>query len=99
MGFCRVTERQDIDNDETKRWLGVYAGVNKTMADAGYPEFRGAPVGHLLDIPKISDAASRFASRIRDREGQKQKRSVDVQYTIHLTGGKIVAEASYAVPA
>ena len=90
------TERRVIENADAQKWLLAYEQANETMEKAGFPRFRGTPVGHLLDVPGVSAAASRFAGDIRQRESAAQRRSVDVQYTVHLTGGKIVAEASYA---
>jgi hypothetical protein len=96
--MMRFNEQFLIDPAVSRRWLDTYASANSVMEDAGYPSLRGTPVGHLLDVPEISKEASKFAGRVRERESKKQRRSVDVGYTIHLTGNIVVVEASFSRP-
>lgn len=93
--MARRSESKVIDNATAQKWLVAYAENNDNFERSGFPPLSGSPIGHFFGIPEIANAASAFAGNIQKRETEKQKVPVSVEYTIHLTNGQIVAEATF----
>lgn len=90
----KTVEKQVIDNATTKEWLLSYEKANNILEASGFPRLRGCPTGHLLDIPGIAEPASAFASKIKQRETKLRGHPVSVAWTIHMSDGAIVVEAT-----
>jgi len=75
-------------------FLAARKEANLKMKEGGFPPL-ACPPGYFLDVPEVSQQASRHADAVRNRESLRQKMDVPVEYTVSMIGDDIVSMASW----